>query len=83
MSDQMKLVIVLLSGGIDSTVAAVLKATEASTIVHLLTVQYDQGAMDSERAHAYEVADWLLSNFTNVVEHFELTLRGEVRSREE
>jgi 7-cyano-7-deazaguanine synthase len=79
-SDKLKSSIVLLSGGIDSTVAAVMKANEPTTLVHLLTVLYDQGAMDSERIYAYKVADWLLSNFRNVVEHFEITMSGSVRT---
>lgn len=80
MSVSVKSSIVLLSGGIDSTVAAVMKANEPTTLVHLLTVLYDQGAMDSERIYAYKVADWLLSNFVNVVEHFEITIGGSVRT---
>ena len=80
MTDKVKSSIVLLSGGIDSTVAAVVKANEASTLVHLLTVTYGQGAMDAERVYAYKVADWLLANFPNVVEHFEITMHGSVRT---
>jgi 7-cyano-7-deazaguanine synthase len=74
-----KIVVVLLSGGIDSTVAATLKAREPGSIVYLLSIFYGQGAEDAERIQSRIVADWLLSNFENVVEHFEIGMTGSTR----
>lgn len=75
-----KVVVVLLSGGIDSTVAATMKAREPDTVVFLLSIAYGQGAQDAERLHARRVANWLLEEFENVVEHFELCLSGTSRN---
>jgi 7-cyano-7-deazaguanine synthase len=74
-----RVVVVLLSGGIDSTVAATLKARDASNIVYLLSIFYGQGAEGAEEKQSRLVADWLLSEFHNVVEHFEIELRGRSR----
>jgi 7-cyano-7-deazaguanine synthase len=74
------IVVVLLSGGIDSTVAATLKAKDDSNIVYLLSVLYGQGAEGAEKLQSRVVADWLLSKFQNVVEHFEIEMRGGVRA---
>ncbi len=75
-----RVVVILLSGGIDSTVAATLKAFELKNIVYLLTVRYGQGAEIAENVQSRAVADWLLAKFENVVEHFELELSGKTRS---
>jgi 7-cyano-7-deazaguanine synthase len=75
-----RIVVVLLSGGIDSTVAATLKAREATNIVYLLSIFYGQGAEDAEKKQSRVVADWLLSKFDNVVEHFEIEMRGASRA---
>lgn len=75
-----KVVVVLLSGGIDSTVAATLKAHDAANIVYLLSISYGQGAEDAEKKQSRVVADWLLSKFDNVIEHFEIEMRGLARA---
>jgi len=75
----MKIVVCLLSGGVDSTVAAVLKAKEPSTLVALLSIYYGQGAEESERLQSAKVADWLCSHFDNVIEHFYMRIDGTIR----
>jgi 7-cyano-7-deazaguanine synthase len=75
-----RIIVVLLSGGIDSTVAATLKALDETNIVYLLSIYYGQGAEDAERIQSRKVADWLLSKFDNVVEHFEIEMRGASRA---
>jgi len=75
----MKIVVCLLSGGIDSTVAAVLKAKEPNTLVTLLSVYYGQGAEESEKQQSAEVADWLRNRFDNVIEHFYIRIDGTIR----
>lgn len=75
-----KIVVVLLSGGIDSTVAATIKAREADNLVHLLSIFYGQGAEEAERSQSRLVGDWLLSTFDNVVEHFEIFIGGNTRA---
>ncbi|TPQ33090.1 hypothetical protein C2U70_20075 [Bradyrhizobium guangdongense] len=69
----------LLSGGIDSTVAATLVAREANTDVVLLSIFYGQGAESAERKHAALVADKLMATFPNVREHFTMTIGGAMR----
>jgi len=75
----MKIVVCLLSGGVDSTVAAVLKAKEPDTLVALLSVYYGQGAEESERLQSAKVADWLKDHYPNIIEHFCMRIDGEVR----
>ncbi len=75
-----KVVVILLSGGIDSTVAAALKARDRRNIVYLLSISYGQGAADAERTQYRVVADWFLQKFDNVVEHFEIEMRGVTRA---
>lgn len=69
----------LLSGGIDSTVAATTMAQQPNMIVSLLSVFYGQGAESAEREHAARVAEWLRRRYDSVVEYFVLELGGEVR----
>jgi 7-cyano-7-deazaguanine synthase len=69
----------LLSGGIDSTVAATLAAKEVDSHVYLLSIFYGQGAHKAERLHAALVADRLMTNFPNVLEHFTMEIGGSVR----
>ena len=64
----------LLSGGIDSTVSATIAARDASRSVYLLSIFYGQGAERSERLHTALVADWLMSRYENVREHFILEI---------
>ena len=75
-----KIIVVLLSGGIDSTVAATLKAQELGSIVYLLSIFYGQGAEDAEKLQSRIVADWLMTRFENVVEHIEIFMTGTSRS---
>ncbi|MEK7156731.1 MAG: 7-cyano-7-deazaguanine synthase [Patescibacteria group bacterium] len=74
-----KIVVCLLSGGVDSTVAAVLKANEPETLVCLLSIYYGQGAEQSEKRQSAAVADWLYHHFDNVIEHFYLRIDGTIR----
>ena len=74
-----KIVVCLLSGGVDSTVAAVLKAKEPTTLVALLSVYYGQGAEQSEKRQSAVVADWLYHHFDSVIEHFYLRIDGTIR----
>lgn len=74
-----KISVVLLSGGLDSCVAATMKAQELDTQVHLLSISYGQGAEDSEKLQSQLIADRLGELYSNVVEHFFLTIDGKAR----
>jgi len=74
-----KISVVLLSGGLDSCVAATMKAQEPDTQVHLLSIYYGQGAEAAEKQQSALVADRLKELYPNVVEHFYLTINGEAR----
>lgn len=74
-----KVVVSLLSGGLDSCVAATMKACEPNTQVHLLSIYYGQGAQEAERLQSGRVADRLMQIYDNVVEHFYLEIRGQSR----
>ncbi len=71
-----KIVVCLLSGGIDSTVAATLKANDPGNRVSLLSIFYGQGAEQAERLVSRQVGKWLMNRFANVVEHEVLEIRG-------
>jgi 7-cyano-7-deazaguanine synthase len=75
--DLEKIVVVLLSGGLDSCVSATLKAQEKETQVHLLTIDYGQGGRP-ELLQADKIAAWLAGHYDNVVEHFKLEITGHV-----
>lgn len=74
-----KIVVSLLSGGIDSCVASAIKANEPNTQVHLLSIYYGQGAEESEKKQSALVADKLAELYPNIVEHFYLTINGQAR----
>lgn len=74
-----KIVVSLLSGGLDSCVATAIKANESNTQVHLLSIYYGQGAEESEKQQSALVADRLAKLYPNVVEHFYLTINGQAR----
>lgn len=77
--DGKKIAVCLMSGGIDSTVAATMKAQESDTLVALLSVYYGQGAQESEKAQSAKVADWLRDRYENVIEHFYIQIDGTIR----
>ena len=72
----MKVIVCLLSGGIDSTVAAALAARDARNRVTLLSIYYGQGAEEAERVVSRRVGEWLVSHFPNVVDHEVLEIHG-------
>lgn len=74
-----KVAVCLLSGGVDSTIAAMMKAQESGTTVLLLSIFYGQGAEESEKRQSATIADWLESHFPNVIEHFTMRISGEIR----
>lgn len=74
-----KVVVCLVSGGVDSTVAATLKAQESDTLLALLSVYYGQGAQEAEKVQSAKVADWLRDHYENVIEHFYIQIDGTIR----
>lgn len=77
----MKVSVCLLSGGIDSTVAALNACKNMAGPIFLLTIFYGQGAEAAERVHAPKIADWLMERFPNVREHFIMEIGGHARVR--
>lgn len=73
-----KISVVLLSGGLDSCVAATMKAQEPGTQVHLLSIWYGQGGF-AEVVAAERMADKLYDEYSNVVEHTQLFIGGRTR----
>jgi 7-cyano-7-deazaguanine synthase len=74
------IIVCLLSGGIDSTVAATQACRVSDGQVYFLTIFYGQGAEKAERVHAPRVADWFLDRFPNAREHFVMDIGGRSRA---
>lgn len=72
----------LLSGGIDSTVAATALAQSGVRRITLLTLMYGQGAEAAERVQAARVADWLMDRFPHVTDHVVLDITGGARRQQ-
>lgn len=75
--DLEKIVVVLLSGGLDSCVAAAKKAKEEGSEVHLVTAWF--GQTQREIAAAREISDILMGNHPNVADHYISIVGGYTR----
>lgn len=73
-----KISVVLLSGGLDSCVAATMKAQEPGTQVHLLSMWYGQGGF-AEMIQAEKIAEFLYDQYSNVKEHSQLFIGARTR----
>ena len=76
-----KVAIVLLSGGLDSCVAATLKARESDTDVYLLSVDYESPPSIKEEESRNKIAKWLFENFNNVRKYEKVNLIGYIKLR--
>jgi 7-cyano-7-deazaguanine synthase len=73
------IIVCLLSGGIDSTVAAMQACRTGGASIYFLTIFYGQGAEQAERVHAPRVADWMMERYPNAREHFIMEIGGRAR----
>jgi 7-cyano-7-deazaguanine synthase len=78
-----KVIVCLLSGGIDSTVLATMLAQDTNNIVYLLSTTYGQGAETIEHSRSVEIGRWLKAHYPNVREHYWVSIGGESLWRKE
>ena len=77
----MKVAIVLLSGGLDSCIAATMKAKEKDTDIYLLSIDYESPPSKKEQESRNKVVSWLKTNFSNVKQYEELKIIGYMKLR--
>ena len=75
-----KVSVILLSGGLDSCVAAVMKAEEGNE-VYILSVDYESPPTQREHESRNKIINWLLNNFKNVKKHEQVKLNGYIKLR--
>ena len=75
-----KVTVVLLSGGLDSCVAATMKAQE-DTEVYLLSFDYESPPSVREDDARRRVSTWLRTNYSNVRGHETIDIKGYLKLR--
>jgi len=71
-------VVVLLSGGLDSCVAATLEAQNPHALVSLFSIYYGQGGF-AEMVQAEQIANHLFDTYPTVIRHFQMFIGGRAR----
>lgn len=73
--------VVLLSGGLDSCVAAAMKSQEEDTDVYLLSFDYESPPSVREEEARKNVSQWLRDNYPNVRQHEKINITGYLKLR--
>ncbi|MBI2145741.1 7-cyano-7-deazaguanine synthase [Candidatus Woesearchaeota archaeon] len=73
--------IVLLSGGLDSCVAATIKAVEEDTEVYLLSFDYESPPSTREEEARQNVSRWLRETYPTVRRHEKINITGYLKLR--
>lgn len=73
--------VVLLSGGLDSCVAAAMNAQEKDRYVYLLSFDYESLPSRREEEARQKVSEWLRSNYPNVRQYEKINITGYLKLR--
>lgn len=76
-----KVSIVLLSGGLDSCIAATMKAQEKDRDVYLLSFGYESPPSVKEEDARGKISTWLRTNYSNVRQQEKIDIRGYLKLR--
>jgi len=73
--------VVLLSGGLDSCVAATMCAGDKDTEAYLLSFDYESSPSQREEGAREKVSEWLRNHYINVRQHEKINITGYLKLR--